>query len=161
APALLRRVLPETRRGDRALQPASARRHAGGSRATAATRVLARHGRDGGRDLRPAQDGRLCRRRAAPRERTPPMTTMTLPIRPLGTTVGAEIVGIERDQLTRNEIVAAVAEALETHGTLVFRDLDLDPETQVAFCRKLGEVDDSTDGHHPTAGIYRVTLDTS
>jgi alpha-ketoglutarate-dependent taurine dioxygenase len=89
------------------------------------------------------------------------MTAMTLPIRPVGTTVGAEVVGIERDQLTRDEIVAAVAEALEAHGALVFRGLDLDPETQVAFCRKLGDVDDSADGHHPTAGIYRVTLDTS
>src|SRR5262249_36966285 len=80
---------------------------------------------------------------------------------PVGTAVGAEVVGVERDQLTRDEVVAAVAEALEAHGALVFRGLDLDPETQVGFCRKLGDVDDSTDGHHPVAGIYRVTLDTS
>ena len=89
------------------------------------------------------------------------MTALTLSIRPVGTAVGAEVVGVESDQLTRDEVVAAVAKALEAHGALVFRGLDLDPETQVGFCRKLGDVDDSTDGHHPVAGIYRVTLDTS
>jgi alpha-ketoglutarate-dependent taurine dioxygenase len=40
----------------------------------------------------------------------------------------------------------------------VFRDLHLPPDEQVAFCRKLGAVDE-IDGHHPVRGIYRVTLD--
>jgi alpha-ketoglutarate-dependent taurine dioxygenase len=31
----------------------------------------------------------------------------------------------------------------------------------VAFCRRLGEVDHSSDGHHPVAGIYPITLDKS
>ena len=35
------------------------------------------------------------------------------------------------------------------------------PEAQVAFCRRLGEVDHSSDGHHPVAGIYPITLDKS
>ena len=43
----------------------------------------------------------------------------------------------------------------------VFRGLRLDPEAQVAFCRRLGEIDYSSDGHHPVAGIYPVTLDKS
>jgi alpha-ketoglutarate-dependent taurine dioxygenase len=37
----------------------------------------------------------------------------------------------------------------------------MDPQAQVAFCRRLGEVDHSSDGHHPVAGIYPITLDTS
>ena len=44
---------------------------------------------------------------------------------------------------------------------LVFPGLRLDPEAQVAFCRRLGEIDHSSDGHHPVAGIYPVTLDKS
>ena len=31
----------------------------------------------------------------------------------------------------------------------------------MAFCRRLGEIDHSSDGHHPVAGIYPVTLDKS
>jgi alpha-ketoglutarate-dependent taurine dioxygenase len=48
---------------------------------------------------------------------------------------------------------------LEDNGVLVFRGLHLDPQTQVAFCSRLGEIDYSSDGHHPVAGIYPVTLD--
>ena len=55
----------------------------------------------------------------------------------------------------------AVLEALEDNGVLVFPGLDLDPQAQVAFCRRLGEVDHSSDGHHPVAGIYPITLDKS
>jgi len=50
---------------------------------------------------------------------------------------------------------------LEDNGVLVFRGLQLDPQAQVAFCRRLGEIDHSSDGHHPVAGIYPVTLDKS
>jgi alpha-ketoglutarate-dependent taurine dioxygenase len=34
----------------------------------------------------------------------------------------------------------------------------LRPEHQVAFCRRLGEID-CEPGHHPVSGIYRVSLD--
>ena len=37
----------------------------------------------------------------------------------------------------------------------------VEPEAQVAFCRRLGEIDHSADGHHPVAGIYPITLDKS
>ena len=74
-------------------------------------------------------------------------------------TIGAEVTGIEPDDLLKDEsIVATVMDALEVNGVLVFRDLDLDPETQVAFCQRIGELDYS-EGHHPVAGIYRVTRD--
>ncbi|MDT5400343.1 MAG: hypothetical protein QOK33_3574, partial [Mycobacterium sp.] len=32
---------------------------------------------------------------------------------------------------------------------------------QVAFCGRLGDVDRSSDGHHPVSGIYPITLDKS
>ncbi len=86
------------------------------------------------------------------------MTTVT--ITPLSDTIGAEMTGVSTDDLARDDAVAAMlADALAEHGVLVLRDLHLDPETQVALCRKLGTVDESP-GHHPVKGIYRVTLDT-
>ena len=74
-------------------------------------------------------------------------------------TIGGEISGIGPEDLLNDEsIVATVMDALETNGVLVFRGLNLDPETQVAFCQRIGEVDFS-EGHHPVPGIYRVTRD--
>lgn len=85
---------------------------------------------------------------------------MTITIEPLGHEVGAQVTGVERAQLLDDALAAAVLHALEEYGVLVFRDLHLDPETQVAFCRTLGPID-TEPGHHPVRGIYRVSLDTS
>ncbi|WP_067856793.1 TauD/TfdA dioxygenase family protein [Nocardia shimofusensis] len=86
---------------------------------------------------------------------------MTITIDELSDTVGAEVRGVWAETLLTDEsLPEVVLDALEEHGVLVFRDLHLDPRTQVEFCRKLGEVDTSP-GHHPVPGIYRVSLDTS
>ena len=80
----------------------------------------------------------------------------------LTSAVGAEVTGVDAGRLAADDTLAeAVLDALEDNGVLVFRDLQLDPEDQVAFCRRLGAVDHSSDGHHPIAGIYPITLDTS
>ncbi|WP_067902345.1 TauD/TfdA dioxygenase family protein [Nocardia vaccinii] len=85
---------------------------------------------------------------------------MTITIEPLGTEVGAQVTGVEREQLLDDDTLAySVLRALEEYGVLVFRGLHLDPETQVAFCRTLGQID-TEPGHHPVEGIYRVSLDT-
>jgi alpha-ketoglutarate-dependent taurine dioxygenase len=82
-------------------------------------------------------------------------------VTPTSKTIGAEITGVGSDDLVADDsIVGSVTEALETNGVLVFRDLDLDPTIQVAFCQKLGELDYS-EGHHSVPGIYRVTRDAS
>ena len=81
-----------------------------------------------------------------------------LTINKLTTSVGAEVTGLDPEQ---DGLASAVLEALEDNGVLVFRGLSLDPQAQVSFCRHLGEVDHSADGHHPVAGIYPITLDTS
>ncbi|MFI6365164.1 TauD/TfdA dioxygenase family protein [Nocardia sp. NPDC050630] len=86
---------------------------------------------------------------------------MTITIDELSRDVGAEVHGVDpRTLLTDPSLPDTILNILEQHGVLVFRDLHLDPETQVAFCRKLGEVDTSP-GHHPVEGIYRVSLDTT
>lgn len=85
-----------------------------------------------------------------------------LAIDKLTDSVGAEVLGVEPLGLAGNvELGHAVLEALEENGVLVFPNLGLDPEAQVAFCRQLGEIDYSSDGHHPVAGIYPITLDKS
>lgn len=85
-----------------------------------------------------------------------------LTINKLTACVGAEVAGLEADQLAVDDaLAAAVLDALEDNGVLVFPGLHMSPETQVRFCRRLGEVDHSSDGHHPVAGIYPVTLDKS
>ena len=85
-----------------------------------------------------------------------------LTINKLTASVGAEVTGMDSDRLAADDPLGdAVLDALEDNGVLVFPGLDLDPEAQVAFCRRLGEIDHSSDGHHPVAGIYPVTLDKS
>jgi alpha-ketoglutarate-dependent taurine dioxygenase len=85
-----------------------------------------------------------------------------LTVNKLTDSVGAEVVELEPDRLATDDLLAeAVLDALEDNGVLVFPGLRLEPEAQVAFCRRLGEVDHSSDGHHPVAGIYPITLDKS
>ena len=76
----------------------------------------------------------------------------------LGDRVGAEVKGVDRERLlTDDDLPAACLEALEASGALVFRDLHIDDATQVAFSRKLGEVEVFGKGEFPE--IFRVTLD--
>ena len=76
----------------------------------------------------------------------------------LGDSVGAEVRGVDRERLLRDDdLPGACLEALEAHGALVFRDLHLDDATQVAFSRRLGEVEVFGNGEHPE--IFRITLD--
>lgn len=85
-----------------------------------------------------------------------------LTINKLTASVGAEVLGADPGRLATDEVLAAqVLEALEDNGVLVFRGLGIGPGDQVVFCRQLGEIDHSSDGHHPVAGIYPITLDTS
>jgi alpha-ketoglutarate-dependent taurine dioxygenase len=85
-----------------------------------------------------------------------------LTINKLTESVGAEVLGVDSDRLADDELLAAaVLDALEENGVLVFPRLGLNPQAQVAFCRRLGEIDHSSDGHHPVAGIYPITLDKS
>ncbi|KUI11424.1 taurine catabolism dioxygenase TauD [Mycobacterium sp. GA-1285] len=88
------------------------------------------------------------------------MTGLT--INKLTASVGAEVTGLDSEALANDDALgAAVLDALEDNGVLVFPGLGLTPEAQVAFCRRLGDIDHSSDGHHPVAGIYPVTLDKS
>ena len=85
------------------------------------------------------------------------MTTLT--VRSLSDAVGAEAPGLHAGSLTSGEVRPDdLLDALEANGVLVFPDLHVAPDDQVAFCSRLGAIDYS-EGHHPVAGIYRVSLD--
>ncbi|WP_445169697.1 TauD/TfdA dioxygenase family protein [Mycolicibacterium sp. Dal123E01] len=85
-----------------------------------------------------------------------------LTITKLTDTVGAEVTGLNSEELGADDALAgAVLEALEDNGVLVFPGLNLGPDAQVAFCSRLGGVDRSSDGHHPVSGIYPITMDKS
>ena len=85
-----------------------------------------------------------------------------LTINKLTESVGASVEGVDSDRLAGDDtLAAAITGALEDNGVLVFHGLRLEPEAQVAFCSRLGEVDRSSDGHHPVSGIYPITLDKS
>ncbi|KUH67738.1 taurine catabolism dioxygenase TauD [Mycolicibacterium novocastrense] len=85
-----------------------------------------------------------------------------LTINKLTASVGAEVTDVDSEALAHDDALgAAILDALEGNGVLVFPGLGLTPEAQVAFCARLGEIDHSSDGHHPVAGIYPVTLDKS
>ena len=77
----------------------------------------------------------------------------------LGDTVGAEVVGVDPDRLLADDDAARpwCLDALEANGALVFRDLHLDDDAQVAFSKRLGQVEMFGKGEHPE--IFRVTLD--
>jgi alpha-ketoglutarate-dependent taurine dioxygenase len=80
----------------------------------------------------------------------------------LSADVGAEVVGVDCNRLRDDDALpGAILDALEEVGVLVFRELDLDPETQVAFCRKLGPIETNLTASHDVEGIFRVTLDRS
>ncbi|ORV63091.1 taurine catabolism dioxygenase TauD [Mycobacterium europaeum] len=82
-----------------------------------------------------------------------------LTINKLTASVGAEVTGLDPARLASGDPVGqAILDALEDNGVLVLRGLHLDPDIQVDFCRLLGEVDHSADGHHPVAGIYPISL---
>ena len=76
----------------------------------------------------------------------------------LGATVGAEVTDVDKERLLHDDdLPAACLEALEENGALVFRGLHLDDATQVAFSKKLGEVEIFGKGEYPE--IFRVTRD--
>jgi alpha-ketoglutarate-dependent taurine dioxygenase len=84
---------------------------------------------------------------------------MTVTTKPLGDSVGVELLDVDRERLLHDEALAGEClELLDRHGVLVFRELHLDDETQVAFSRRLGPVE-RVGRRDDGAEIFRVTLD--
>ena len=72
--------------------------------------------------------------------------------------VGAEVRGVDVERLLHDDgLPAWVLDTLEANGVLVFRDLHLDDAAQVAFSKRLGQVEVFGTGEFPE--IFLVTLD--
>jgi alpha-ketoglutarate-dependent taurine dioxygenase len=82
----------------------------------------------------------------------------TLTTKKLGSTVGTEVVGLRPERLLLDEsLPAACMEALGENGVLVFRELHIDDDTQVAFSKLLDDVGKAEPAAPPR--IFNVTLD--
>ena len=75
------------------------------------------------------------RDRAKTRDRNWPFET-----RPLSDVFGVEILAIDMEEAIGPEIFPKIYEAFLDHQLILFRDVDLPPETQVAFAQSFGEV---------------------
>jgi alpha-ketoglutarate-dependent taurine dioxygenase len=65
----------------------------------------------------------------------------TLTLKRVTPTVGAEVLDVDADRLLEDdELPEAVMEAVEEHGALLFRGMQLSDEAQAQFFSKLGEV---------------------
>ncbi len=86
------------------------------------------------------------------------MTTLTTQTtQRLAATVGAEVLGVDRERLLSDDALPAwCLEALEANGVLVFRGLHIDDETQVAFSKLLGQVEVFGTAERPE--IFPVSL---
>jgi alpha-ketoglutarate-dependent taurine dioxygenase len=72
--------------------------------------------------------------------------------------VGAEVLGVTPDELLADDALpAAVMDALEEHGVLVFPRLHAGDDAQAEFSRRLDDV--GKDAAAPVPSIFNVTLD--
>ena len=94
------------------------------------------------------------------------MTRTTLIVRPLTPVIGAEVTGVDLNELDDQDF-GAIREAFLACGVVFFRDQDISIETQKAFGARFGELvvhpnDPGVDGHpevmiiHADEGSVRV-----
>lgn len=67
---------------------------------------------------------------------------MTFSVRPLGSALGAEIVGLDLTARLNTDTIAALHAAWHAHLVLLFRGQQLSPQQQIDFSRHFGELDD-------------------
>ena len=78
---------------------------------------------------------------------------------PLGPCIGVSVSEVEPDDLLDDRTAAALLNALEQYGVLVFGDLNLDDSTQVEFGRRLGEPELFPQHGVEFPEIFTVSLD--
>lgn len=62
-------------------------------------------------------------------------------IHPIGTDFAAEVVGVDCRRPLDPDIVAAIEAGMDRFAVLVFRDMDISDEQQLAFTRHFGEIE--------------------
>ena len=83
---------------------------------------------------------------------------MTLHIRPISPAIGAEVIGMDPHASVSDEDFARIRQAWHDHCILVFRDLDMAPEEQIAFSRRFGALHVMTPLEYNLAGYPEIFL---
>lgn len=79
-------------------------------------------------------------------------------IRPITSSVGAEIEGVDLGNLTASDL-NSIVEAWDAHNALLFRDQDLDDDAFVAFAKKFGVLEHAPimeNGRTPVPGYPEI-----
>lgn len=78
---------------------------------------------------------------AAERDRLSALTWRHFDAKPLGSTVGAELSGIDLRETLSDDAIAEVRQALYDYKVIFFRDQPLTPHQHVAFARRFGDLE--------------------
>ena len=78
---------------------------------------------------------------AAERDRLATLQWRQFDVRQLGSTIGAEISGVDLRTALPDEVVAELRQALHDYKVIFFRDQPLNAHQHVAFARRFGELE--------------------
>ena len=84
---------------------------------------------------------------------------MPVTINAITPTVGLEIIGMTADQLVEPDTAAEAQCALDEHGVVVYREVNISDEQLLAFSRLLGKLVVQPTGEHHYPEIQTITLD--
>lgn len=84
---------------------------------------------------------------------------MPVTINAITPTVGLEIVGMTADQLVEPQTASDMQCALDEHGVVVYREVNMSDEQLLAFSRLLGKLVVQPTGEHQYPEIQTITLD--
>jgi alpha-ketoglutarate-dependent taurine dioxygenase len=86
---------------------------------------------------------------------------MAFTANPITPTVGLEVIGMTADQLVEPKTVTDARRALDEHGVVVYREINISDEQLLAFSRLLGKLVVQPTGEHQYPEIQTITLDPS
>jgi len=84
---------------------------------------------------------------------------MPVTIKAITPTVGLEIIGMTANQLVEPDTAAEAQHALDEHGVVVYREVNISDEQLLAFSRLLGKLVVQPTGEHHYPEIQTITLD--
>jgi len=84
---------------------------------------------------------------------------MPVTIKAITPTVGLEIIGMTANQLVEPDTAAEAQHALDEHGVVVYREVNISDEQLLAFSRLLGKLVVQPTGEHDYPEIQTITLD--
>ena len=86
---------------------------------------------------------------------------MSATVTTLTPTIGVEITGLSGSELVDRQAADQCQAALDEHGVVVYREVNIDDEDLLAFSRMLGTLVVQPTGEHKYPEIQTITLDPS